>query len=167
MPPGAEENILIEEFNKSMSKLGVLNENRFDFNFPVRRFSEYRQDILEELIKLRTLLSPDLILLPASADHHQDHKVIYEEGVRAFLRSSSILGYELPWNIRSFDVQHIVELSEENFENKITAIQEYKSQVEIGRSYFSKNFIRGLAETRGIQGGFKLAEAFEVIRIYG
>lgn len=167
LPDRTENDILSTEFNQSMELLGVPESHRSMLDYPVRRFSEHRQDILEELVKLRIRISPDLVLLPASFDIHQDHRIIYEEGVRSFLRNASILGYELPWNMRSFDAQHIVKLEEKDLEKKISVIRAYRSQIEIGRSYFSESFIRGLAETRGVQGGCKLAEAFEVIRLYG
>ena len=42
--------------------------------------------------------------MPAYNDVHQDHKVIYEEGVRAF-KNTSIFLYEMPWNNLNFKNQ--------------------------------------------------------------
>ena len=167
LPQSAGENALVEEFHASMDAIGVPKENRFVFDYPVRRFLENRQDILEELVSLRARVSPDLVLLPHSADGHQDHEVIHAEGVRAFLKSASILGYDVPWNSRTFNAQHFVALEERHLDKKLAALQSYRTQVEKGRAYFASEFVRGLAITRGVQAGVEYAEAFEVIRSFG
>lgn len=167
LPESSGANALVDEFHASMETLGVPNENVFFFDFPVRRFSEHRQDILEELVKLRMSIKPDLVLLPHSADSHQDHQVIHAEGVRAFLRSASLFGYDIPWNSRTFNSHHFVDLKDRHLDKKLEAIGVYKTQVEKGRAYFQPDFIRGLALTRGVQAGRKYAEAFEIIRSFG
>jgi N-acetylglucosamine malate deacetylase 1 len=153
--------VLIKEFHKASSLLGVPNNNTFLYEYDVRIFNEKRQLILQDLIELRTKINPDLVLVPALSDIHQDHQTISNEGLRAF-KFSSILGYEMPWNNFSFESSSFVFLEEKHIQNKIDALKEYKSQSK--RSYANEEFIRSLARTRGVQINTHYAEAFQVIR---
>ena len=161
LPEEFPEDALYQEMQASAAMLGIPDGNIITFNFPVRRFPEHRQDILEELVKLRNYFLPDLVVMPNSNDIHQDHKVIYEEGLRAF-KHSSLLGYELPWNSLEFTSNFHVRLSREDLEAKWKAISCYRSQEM--RAYKSKDFFTGLARVRGMQVGSEYAEAFELIR---
>ena len=154
-------NILIKECNRSRKNLNIKDENTGNFDFPVRMFNDYRQEILEELINLRKKILPDIIFVPSKNDIHQDHQVIYREAVRAF-KHSTILGYELPWNL--FQSQHnlFIKLDFSDLEKKLNIIDIYKSQ--LSRNYFSKDFFSSLAKVRGVQANTLYAESFEVIR---
>jgi len=152
---------LYRELKAAAGILGIPEANINTFDFPVRRFPEHRQDILELMISLRKSLKPDLVVMPNSNDIHQDHKVIYEEGLRAF-KHSSLLGYELPWNNLEFKSNFHVRISEDALSKKWAAIEAYESQGI--RAYKSKKFFEGLARVRGMQINTEFAEAFEVIR---
>jgi N-acetylglucosamine malate deacetylase 1 len=154
-------NILITEVRKATSILGIKKENLILFRYEVRKFNYYRQEILEDLIRLRNDIVPDLIFMPCLHDIHQDHHTIAQEGIRAF-KFSSILCYELPWNNLTFDTTSFVHLNDKNISIKIKALEQYKSQMH--RPYSNANFIKSLAITRGVQIGTKYAEAFEVKR---
>jgi N-acetylglucosamine malate deacetylase 1 len=130
-------------------------------NFPVREFPKYRQEILDELIRVRKEIHPDFVLTPSRFDTHQDHKTIVEETMRAF-KNCTILGYEQPWNNISFNTLAFVGLQEKHLGKKIEALGYYESQKD--RGYLNPDFIRGLALTRGTQIEEKYAEAFEVIK---
>jgi len=158
---GFPENILEVEVKKAVRKLGLSPSHLLIYDFPVRRFPEVRQSILEEMIKLRTQLQPDLIFVPSLSDIHQDHQVVAQEGLRAFKRHS-ILGYEEPWNNIVFESKSFVTLKKRHVEKKVEALKCYQSQMH--RSYLSERAIWGMAELRGTQleGGY--AEAFEVLR---
>lgn len=162
LPEGLPSNTLEIEVKNAIRKLGIKESNLFLFDFKVRYFERDRQEILEELIKLRKKINPDLVLLPSRHDVHQDHETISKEGLRAF-KHSSILGYEMPWNNFSFHTSCFVGISEEDIENKKAALKEYKSQEK--RVYLSDDSVMSIARMRGIQSGFALAEAFEAIRI--
>ncbi|MBK7311186.1 MAG: PIG-L family deacetylase [Sphingobacteriaceae bacterium] len=161
LPPDMHPQTLAIEVANATKVLGVKNENLILFDFDVRRFKEFRQEILEELIKLKNKLNPDIVFVPSPTDIHQDHQVISEEGLRAF-KNCSILGYEMPWNNVAFNTRSFIKLNEEHIVKKIESLIEYKSQNE--RTYLNADFIRSLATIRGIQIGCKYAEAFEVIR---
>lgn len=161
VPEGFPENILETEVKNATKKLELSRANLIIKNYPVRRFPEFRQDILEELVKLEREHKPDLVFLPSSFDVHQDHRVIFEEGRRAF-KKSSILGYEFMWNNFKFDSSTFITLEERHIQKKIDAVNEYRSQEK--RFYASEKMIRGLANFRGLQIGREYAETFETIR---
>lgn len=158
---GYPENILEIEVKKAIKVLGIPESNLILFDFPVRKFPEYRQDVLEEMVKLRKQIQPDLIFVPSLSDIHQDHQVVAQEGLRAFKRHS-ILGYEEPWNNVVFESRSFVTLEKRHIEKKVEALKCYQSQRH--RTYLSERAIWGMAELRGTQleGGY--AEAFEVLR---
>lgn len=163
LPEGAKPGELKREFLSAVKHLGVKRENVDIRNYPVRHFMEYRQDILEELIRVKASLRPKIVLLPASSDVHQDHQVIYSEGVRAF-KDVTLWGYELPWNHIGFRATGFVSVSAEHLRRKWRALQAYKTQFQLARPYFSREFIWGLAKVRGTQIKGEYAEAFEVVR---
>jgi LmbE family N-acetylglucosaminyl deacetylase len=144
-----------------MGVLGIKQDNILIYKYEVRNFSYHRQEILEDIISLKNKLKPDLILMPSLGDWHQDHRVIAEEGLRAF-KASTILGYEQPWNNISFNTTSLVPLQESHISKKIAALNCYKTQQN--RGYMNEEFIRSLARTRGIPIGAEYAEAFEVVR---
>lgn len=161
LPESFAPETLFRELNAAAAVLGIPEANISTYDFPVRRFSEHRQDILELMVSLRKDLDPDLVLMPNSNDLHQDHKVIYEEGKRAF-KHCSMLGYELPWNNLHFKSNFHLKLTKAELDKKWDAIQAYESQGI--RAYKSKAFFEGLARVRGMQVGAEFAEAFELIR---
>jgi LmbE family N-acetylglucosaminyl deacetylase len=148
-----------KEFEEASKVLGIKHTELFQY--PVRRFQEFRQRILDEMVSLEKRIAPDLVLIPSSTDTHQDHQVIREEGFRAFKRHS-LLGYEMPQNNLSFSTNLFVRVSELDIHNKLRALREYESQKN--RPYITKEFIEGLALVRGMQAGTKYAEAYEVMR---
>ncbi|MBA3899867.1 MAG: PIG-L family deacetylase [Bacteroidetes bacterium] len=153
--------VLITEVKEATSVLGIKRENLILYQYEVRKFNYFRQEILEDLIKLRADIKPDLILMPCTHDIHQDHSTIANEGIRAF-KFASILCYELPWNNLTLQTSSFVFLEESHIQTKIKALEEYKSQAH--RPYSNAEFIRSLAITRGVQIGATYAEAFEVKR---
>lgn len=164
LPKGAPEDTLQVECREALQRLGVPRRRVILCDYPVRRFAEHRQSILEHLVALRRELAPELVLLPASTDVHQDHQVIHAEGVRAF-KEATVLGYELPWNHLSFHCQAFVDLEPRHLERKEHALAAYRSQAELGRPYFAPGFAVALARLRGTQVKTPLAEAFEVVRL--
>jgi len=155
------EDILITEVKAATKTLGIKRENLILFDYEVRTFTYHRQAILDDLIKLRTDIDPDLVLMPSINDIHQDHKTIMEEGLRAF-KFRSILCYEMPWNNLNFNTTCFSILSQENLDKKIEALKQYQSQAH--RPYSNPEFIKGLAIARGVQISDKYAEVFEVLR---
>lgn len=156
--------VLTRECKASTAGMGIRPDNVIMWDFPVRHFPQYRQEILERLVKVKREYCADLVLLPSSFDTHQDHSTIYSEGFRAF-KHATLLGYELPQNLVSFNNTAFVRLSDELLRQKLEALSCYESQK--GKRYATEEFIRGLANVRGAQCDADYAEAFEVIRLIG
>lgn len=163
LPAGADPDTLKVEFENAMSILGIPDERVLVYDYVVRELSYSRQEVLEELVKLRKDLDPEMVLIPSGSDLHQDHQVLHNEGLRAF-KEITLWGYELPWNHITFPAQAFVTLEERHLEAKWEALQAYESQLEKERRYFERDFIVGLARVRGVQVRSRYAEAFEVMR---
>ena len=134
VPEGFARNQLEIEVREATGTLGIPTANLFVYKYQVRKLNYVRQEILEELIRLRSIIRPDLVFLPSSSDIHQDHSTIFNEGVRAF-KHSSLFGYELLWNNLSFSSDCFITLDETHLERKITALSAYKTQD--GKHYMS------------------------------
>lgn len=159
VPEEYPKDILRTEVKAATKILGI--DDPILLEYEVRKFPQYRQQILDTLIELRNEIKPVTVFTPSSFDTHQDHKTTREETLRAF-KQSTILGYEQPWNNITFNALAFVSLNEEHLQMKIDALGCYETQN--GRSYFNCDFIRGLALTRGTQIEEQYAEAFEVIK---
>lgn len=164
LPPGSDPDLLRKEFNAAMDKLKVPDSHRFIYDYQVRKLNYSRQEVLEEMVSLRREIDPQMVLLPSGSDLHQDHQVVYNEGLRAF-KEITIWGYELPWNHITFPAHAFVTLTREQVDMKWEILQLYESQIKKNRNYFTEEFIKGLARVRGVQVKAEFAEAFEVIRL--
>jgi N-acetylglucosamine malate deacetylase 1 len=161
VPPQYPSDILESEVRAGTKSLGVDPANLLVYKYRVRHLPHARQEILEELVRLRQDLRPDIVLMPSGTDLHQDHQTVYIEGLRAF-KMVTVLGYELPWNNISFDARHFIVLDERHVQAKVDALHCYESQKE--RDYSQPDFIWGWARTRGVQIAATYAEAFDVLR---
>lgn len=163
VPEGFPKDILKTEVKEATATLGIKPENLLIYNYEVRKLNYVRQEILEELVRIKKIFQPDLVFIPSLNDIHQDHTTIAQEGLRAF-KNITLLGYELIWNNLTFNTQCFVKLEQRHIDAKINSLKEYKSQGI--RNYLSPDFIRSLARTRGVQIGSEYAEAFEVVRLF-
>lgn len=162
VPAGMPKNILETEVKNATATLGVASENLLIYRYPVRRFDEHRQSILDDMVVMNRTIKPDLVIMPGRNDIHQDHQVIAAEGIRAFKRCS-ILCYEMVWNNISTNITAFIKLSQEHIDKKVGAMQCYSSQQKI-REYMNRDFIESLAKVRGVQIDAQYAEGFEVVR---
>lgn len=160
--PQFPSDILITEVKDATKELGIKPENLILFDYDVRTFGYRRQDILDDLIKLRSEIMPEIIFIPSLNDMHQDHKTIADEAMRAF-KFSTILCYEMPWNNLTFSTSYFSILEKNHIETKVNALKKYKSQAH--RPYAKEEFIKSLASIRGVQISKQYAETFEVIRV--
>jgi len=141
--------------------MGVSKDYLYLFDYEVRVFPKYRQEILEDIFKLNQQVKPDLVFLPSSSDIHQDHHVIYEEGIRVF-KKSNLLSYEMPWNNFSFLSNMYVALEERHVAKKIDTLKLYKSQAF--RPYSDEEYLKSLLKIKGMQVNEKYAESFQILR---
>jgi LmbE family N-acetylglucosaminyl deacetylase len=159
---GFPEDVLVQEIKAATQCLGVPAENLHLYDYDVRTFNYHRQQLLDDILKLRDTLKPNMVFVPSMNDIHQDHYTIAQEAVRAF-KFATLLCYELPWNNFEFKTTLFFGLKETHLEHKINALAQYKSQSH--RPYMQPEFIRSLATVRGVQAGLELAEVFEVVRM--
>ncbi|HTY52844.1 MAG TPA: PIG-L deacetylase family protein [Methanomicrobiales archaeon] len=159
VPPEYPCDILRKEVRNATKVLGISEPILYEY--AVREFPRLRQEILDTLISLKASIQPDIVFTPSSFDTHQDHKTTREETLRAF-KQCTILGYEQPWNNITFNTLAFVSLKERHIEKKVRALGCYETQKH--RAYLNRDFIRGLALTRGVQVEEQFAEAFEVIK---
>ncbi len=148
------------EIENSILTLGIKRDHIIIWDYPVRRFFEKRQEILEDLIKLRSTIAPDLILCHCSDDRHQDHEIVRQEAFRAF-KEHSIWGYELPWNTRHFKADIFISLYRRNIEKKIKALKCIESQQD--KRYYNPKRREANAIAMGEKINQDFAEVFENI----
>lgn len=139
---------LISECQLACKVLGIQTLELF--NYPVRRFHEHRQEILDTLIKFRDKFQPDIVYTHSSNDLHQDHKVVFEESFRAF-KNYTLFGYNFQWN-QNVSLDHLCVTID--IEKKVEAISKYESQAS--REPFQKGYIQAANFT---------GERFEVIKL--
>ena len=161
VPEGLPKNILEIEVKEATRLLGIDPARLLVYHYTVRTLHLHRQAILEEMVRMKRDLRPDIVLLPCSQDLHQDHETVNREALRAF-RNGTMLGYEMPRNNITFSAQSFIVLAEEDLSRKVAALQCYESQKF--RGYTDERYVRALAVTRGMQIGVEYAEAFEVMR---
>jgi len=162
LPEGFSKGTTKNEVLKATSVLDIRRENVILFDYEVRDFPKFRQEILENLVVLRRNIDPDLVITHNSNDMHQDHKVISEETFRAFKQTSSIWGYESFKNNRTFDNDLYVKLNRFHIDKKIQAVSKYKSQII---KYDNRDAVEALAIYRGSQINNRYAECFEIMRM--
>ena len=161
VPPPFPPDILEKEVREGTKVLGIPAANLLVYKYKVRHLPDMRQEILEELVRIKRDIDPATVFLPSAQDLHQDHQTIHLEGLRAF-KTVTVLGYELPWNNLSFDYRHFCVLTRAHVQTKIAALRCYQSQEH--RPYTQEEFIWSWARTRGGQIMVEYAEAFDVLR---
>jgi LmbE family N-acetylglucosaminyl deacetylase len=162
LPPLVDRETFMQEFKASLRCLELDASQVILRDFDPRNLFDSRTDILQLFYELSVGLKPDLVLIPNSRDLHQSHEVVYAEARRAF-KYGSILGYELPWNSMEFSMDVFINVSRENLEAKVAAINSYETQQD--RMFFSNDIVGDLAHVRGKQIGGLYAECFEMIRL--
>lgn len=158
LPEGITEKQLLAECRSADKILGIHQTTILDF--PVRRFSEHRQEILEILWQKRQL-EYDLILCPWPHDTHQDHRQLAMEAMRAWKRAlPTILFYEIPANCLGFAPNFFFILSEEDIKAKLDALNQYQSQIQRSPEFFSIEKFRAVLTHTGMLVGEQHAEGF-------
>jgi LmbE family N-acetylglucosaminyl deacetylase len=65
LPAGSAADRLKLEFLAAMETLGVPAEDVIVYDYPVRKLTYFRQDVLEELVRLKLQVSPNAVFLPS------------------------------------------------------------------------------------------------------
>ena len=123
VPEGFPKDILATEVKNATHKLGIPAENLYVYNYEVRKLNYVRQELLEDMVRLRNERHYDLVFMPSSHDIHQDHTTVAQEAIRAF-KKTTLLGYELIWNNLTFDTDCFVQLEERHIEANVHSSHE-------------------------------------------
>ena len=162
LPPMVDKRIFMNEFWESNKNFKIPKNNYHLYDYNPRNLFDDRMEILQLFYDMKISFNPDIVFIPNSKDVHQSHQVVHQEALRAF-KYTSILGYELPWNYMTFDMDIFITLSKENILHKTKAINAFETQKK--RMFFSNNIMHDLANVRGKQIAREYAECFEVIRL--
>lgn len=155
---------LVKEHYDSMAALGVPEKNVVLGQFETRRFPEFRQEILEYMIALNKTFNPEIVFVHTRADTHQDHGTVTEEALRAF-RGTSVLGFDVLRSSYGFFPIFLVEVTEQDVERKITALQAYK--LYESKYYFDPQITRSTLIRYGALAERPYAEGFDILRVVG
>jgi N-acetylglucosamine malate deacetylase 1 len=122
------------------------------------------------------IIEPDVVCIPNSSAHHQDHRLTAEaaiiatrpSGATMWYRPPVVLEYEIAsdvWPPRvSVPPQLTIELDYEDVLYKHNAMMLHSSQVRPSPSERSSETIAALAQLRGSQAGVRFGEAYNVLR---
>ena len=155
---------VVDEHYRSMAILGVPKECIRIGPFTTRVFPDARQDILEYFLKLRTEFQPDLIFVHSKDDIHQDHNVMTDEALRAY-RGITVLGFDVVRSSYGFFPHFLIEVSEEDVNQKIQALAQYATYND--RYYFNSELTRSIMIRHGALAERPFAEGFDILRIVG
>lgn len=155
---------LANEHYDSMHVLGLQDHQIGLGSYETRRFPDFRQELLQEMLELRKIYQPEIVFVNTPKDIHQDHQTLTEEATRAF-RGTTVLGYDVLRSSYGFFPHFLAEVSEKAVETKITALSKYSTYAD--RYYFAPDIIRATAIRHGALAERPFAEGFDIIRIVG
>jgi len=153
---------LPDEHFTAMAALGVKPDRVSLLTYETRRFPFFRQEILEEMVKLQREFQPDIVFVHTSADVHQDHKTVTEEALRAF-RGRTVLGFDVIRSSYGFFPNFLVSVTEEQVNSKIQSLRCYKTYQS--KYYFDPEITRATLIRNGAICERKFAEGFDILRI--
>ena len=155
---------LANEHYDSMHVLGLHDHQIGLGSYETRRFPDFRQELLQEMLELRKKYQPEIVFVNTPKDIHQDHQTLTEEATRAF-RGTTVLGYDVLRSSYGFFPHFLAEISEKAVETKIAALSKYSTYAD--RYYFAPDIIRATAIRHGALAERPFAEGFDIIRIVG
>ncbi|HUJ04621.1 MAG TPA: PIG-L deacetylase family protein [Streptosporangiaceae bacterium] len=129
------------------------------FSLPEKRLPTAWNGVKDALEEVAAGFAPDVVLAPAPADAHQDHRTIAEI-VPTVFRDQLVLGYEIPkWDGDLGRPSAYFPLSERVARRKIELLNKsFPSQRQ--RDWWDDEVFLGLARLRGVECRAPYAEAF-------
>ena len=166
LPKGFREESVYKELRDACAETRIPKDHLILNGFETRLFPEKRQEILQTLVDWGKTNRPDVVFAPSPGDVHQDHATVAMEALRAFRKSSSVYGYDLPWNVMGAGspLGMFVEITDDQLQMKMRAVAQFKSQQGKANNCATPEYAKGLAIVRGNQIEVPYAEAFEVVR---
>ncbi|MDB3987463.1 PIG-L family deacetylase [Candidatus Pelagibacter sp.] len=160
---------------KALQNLGIKKNQIFLSNNPCARLDNLNQlEIIKNIEKHIQDFKPSEIFTHWHSDANIDHRIAYEATITASrpvynFKINLIASYEVlsstEWNFReSFNPNYFEDITK-YIDNKIEAIKLYKDELRPYPHSRSIKSIISLSNYRGVQAGYKNAEAFHIIRI--
>jgi N-acetylglucosamine malate deacetylase 1 len=167
--------LTVSEANDAFKILGIENSNFLEIpatkigDLPIHELNKKFSDTVDNL-------KPHIVLCPYP-DRHIDHKLVFESTMVATRpvgsgKSIEILGAyetlsETHWNAPhiepNFTPNWVIDISD-YIENKLQALECYKSQISSFPGPRSIESAKALAHFRGTQAGFAYGEGIHIIR---
>ena len=160
----------------AVKALNLLKVEDVEFNdLPCGRLDQVPIISINKIIEKAICdFSPDTVFTHSLYDANSDHKIVFNSTIMATRPGaknhvSRLLSYEVlstsEWAfINTFMPNYFEELSEDELSLKWQALALYESEIKSYPFPRSSEGMRALAMTRGMQAGFKYAEAFHLIR---
>lgn len=146
-------------------------------NFPDNQLDKVPLiDIIREIEKIKKKIKPTIIYTHNPSDLNVDHKIVTDAVITAFRPLAKeiwkkIIAFEVPsstdysyHNKKNFFLPNYILNIEKYWNKKKKAILSYKSEIRKFPNSRSIKGIYSLAQTRGVQNGIKLAEAFKILK---
>ena len=151
---------------KKTAKILGISQTLF-LDYPDMRLNLSHLDINKKLEEIIEKYRPEIVYTAPKNDLNLDHQVVFNSTLVACRPKSGvkqILCYEIQGNTKVPFVPNVFENIEKEFSYKIKGFKMYKSEIEEFPNPRSIIAIENLAIMRGIESGFKKAEAFELIK---
>jgi len=151
---------------KKTAKILGISQTIF-LDYPDMRLNLSHLDINKKLEEIIEKYKPEIVYTAPKNDLNLDHQVVFNSTLVACRPKSGvkqILCYEIQGNTKVPFVPNVFENIEKEFSYKIKGFKMYKSEIEEFPNPRSIIAIENLAIMRGIESGFKKAEAFELIK---
>ncbi len=162
--------------NFAVDALKVLGVKKISFyDLPCGRLDSIPVIEINKIIESElSMFKPDVVLTHAEHDTNNDHRIVFRSTLMAtrpgkFKSLKTLLSFEVlsstEWNFsKAFAPNHFESLSLKHLSLKWKALECFKSEIEEYPHPRSEKGLKTLAQFRGIQSGFKYAEAFKIIR---
>ena len=169
---------IISRTKMAVDALKILNVNDVNFlNLPCSQLDTVPQIDINRIIEASIDdFKPDTIFTHSSKYLNIDHQIVNKATLIATRplpnrKVKTLLAYEVPssseWNFQNpFNPNYFIELNEQQVTKKQEALSIYASEVGVFPFPRSLLGLESLARCRGMQSGYILAEAFEVLRIF-
>lgn len=158
--------------------LSYLNIDNVEFNdLPCGRLDQTPIIEINKIIeKAINEFSPDTILTHSPYDVNNDHKIVFQATLTATRPAANnhvntLMSYEVLSSsecayLEAFKPNYFFELKESDVQSKWKALSLYESEIKSYPFPRSLEGIKALAMLRGMQSGFRYAEAFHLIRTF-
>ena len=168
---------LREDCENALAILGIKAGNIYFGDFPDNEMDKGTLlDLIHWLEELIQIIEPDLILTHhrycTNIDHQYCHDAVVVATRPGLDNHVTVLCAEVPSSTGylkpvQWEPNFYVEISNNNLESKIQAMQTFKGESRPDPHPRSKEVLSALAKVRGSESGFYFAESFMISKIFG